>query len=333
MVFKSLKKMEVAQRRIERESRTQQRALERKQKEMDKMEELARANYEFEVYENLIAVFTSIHKDCGHYWNWEEISLSNPPVEPKKSDLHEKEALNNLNNYEPGISDKLFRRGENKRKELEKAVVLASEEDNHEYLESIEVYKQELVNWELVHDLAIRILNKDNEAYMEAISNVGSLEEISELGSRVQFKIDEFNLIESELNIHDAKVIPTEEKTILNSGKLSIKPMPKTRYYGLYQDYVCSCAIRVAREIFALLPTELVIVTIIGEILNTKTGHLEDMPILSVAFPKVSLGKLNFDMLDPSDAMDNFVHNMKFIKTKGFNPVDKLDKYQFVNNL
>jgi hypothetical protein len=300
---------------------------------MDKMEELARANYEVEVYENRIDVFTSVHKDCGHYWDWEEISLSSPPIEPKKSDLHEKEALENLNNFEPGFSDKLFRRGENKRMELEKAVVSSKEEDNKEYLDSIQAYEHDLANWEMVHSLAIRILDKDIEAYMEAIRNVGSLEEISELGSQAQFKIDEFNQIEAELNIHDAEVIPTEVKTLLKSGKLSVKPMPKTRYYGLYQDYVCSCAIRVAREIFALLPTEIVLVTIIGEILNTKTGHLEDMPVLSVAIPKDTLETLNFDMLDPSDGMDNFVHNMKFIKTKGFNPVEKLDKSQFVNNL
>lgn len=118
-------------------------------------------------------------------------------------------------------------------------------------------------------------------------------------------------------------------KKILKSGKLSVKDMPKTKYFQLYQDYVCGSAIRLARELFALLPTDMVIVNVLGEVLNTKTGHLEESPILSVAIPRETLQKLNFDMLDPSDSMENFVHNMKFMKTKGFNPVDKIDKSKF----
>ena len=116
----------------------------------------------------------------------------------------------------------------------------------------------------------------------------------------------------------------------LTELKLSVKKMPKTKYFGLYQDYVCGCAIRVAREVFALLPTDMVIVNVIGEILNTKTGYLEEVPILSVSIPKETLLKLNLEMLDPSDAMDNFVHNMKFMKTKGFNPVERIDKSKFL---
>ena len=79
--------------------------------------------------------------------------------------MHEKEAHENLDNYEPGFSDKLFRRGDNKRMDLENAVVLAKEEDNKEYLASIQAYEQDFANWEMVHDLAIRILDKDIEVH------------------------------------------------------------------------------------------------------------------------------------------------------------------------
>lgn len=327
---KTIKSIEASQRRAERESRQQQSELERQQKELNELEELGLAEYEVQVYENRIDMLTSVHKFCGHDWNWDEILLSNPPVEPTKSNFHENEALEILNNYEPGFSDKLLRREDNKRRELEKAVELAIEEDSNDYSNAVKEYEQELANWRFVHDLAERIISKDVDSYVEAIEQVGSFEEISELGLNIRFKIEKYSLVEAELNIHDAEIIPTEVKSILKSGKLSVKQMPKTRYFGLYQDYVCGCAIRLARELFALLPTDMVIVNVIGEILNTKTGHLEELPILSVAIPRETLLKLNLDLLDPSDAMGNFVCNMKFMKTKGFRPVEIIDKSRFV---
>jgi len=100
--------------------------------------------------------------------------------------------------------------------------------------------------------------------------------------------------------------------------------MPKGRFFGIYQDYVCGCVLRVARELFALLPTGIVMVTAIGNLLNTQTGYLEEKPILSVAIPRETLEGLNIDGVDPSDLMSNFVHRVSFHKTKGFRAVEAL---------
>ncbi len=74
----------------------------------------------------------------------------------------------------------------------------------------------------------------------------------------------------------------------------------------------------------ALLPIEMAIVTVVADLLNPMTGYMEETPILSVAIPRETLEGLNFEMLDPSDSMSNFVHRMNFKKTKGFNAVEKL---------
>ena len=94
--------------------------------------------------------------------------------------------------------------------------------------------------------------------------------------------------------------------------------MPKTRFYELYQDYVCGCVLRVARELFALLPIETSIITAVTPLLNSKTGHMEDQEILSAVIPRKTTEVLDFRYLDPSDSLENFVHNMNFRKTKGF---------------
>lgn len=124
--------------------------------------------------------------------------------------------------------------------------------------------------------------------------------------------------------MHGEKVIPKETKSLLKSGKLSVKKMPIGRFYEIYQDYICSCIFRIVNELFALLPIEVVIVTAFDEILNTSTGHLEAQPILSVTAPRKTIKSFNMDRIDPSDAMSNFVHNMNFKKTKGFSMVKQL---------
>jgi hypothetical protein len=83
--------------------------------------------------------------------------------------------------------------------------------------------------------------------------------------------------------------------------------------------------LRVARETFALLPVEIVIVTAMGEVLNSATGHVEELPILSAAIPRATLQRLNFAMLDASDSLRNFVHRMDFKKTRGFVPVNRIE--------
>ena len=76
----------------------------------------------------------------------------------------------------------------------------------------------------------------------------------------------------------------------------------------MYQDYVCSCALRVAREVLALLPVDMLIVTVNVTALQSSTGKEAETPVLSVAMPRQILERLDFARLDPSDSMENFKH-------------------------
>jgi hypothetical protein len=321
--------MAAAQRKAERESRKRQRELEREQKRIEKMEELERATYEVQVYENRVEVLKSIHKECGLDWDWEEIKDSAPPEEPQKVSNQENQAQNALDNYKPGISDKLLKRTENKKLELSTAVETARSQDEQEYQTALEEYKIQYSDWVTIRDLAGKILEGDIQAYSDAIDQIDPLTEIEDLGSDFKFIPLSSKLVEGELYVHSEDVIPKEVKSVLKSGKLSIKNMTKTNYFGLYQDYVCGCVLRVARELHAILPAEMVMVTAFSNLLNTKTGHFEEQPILSVVVPMETLENLNFDLIDPSDSMENFVHNMKFAKTKGFSAVEKVDSTVF----
>ena len=49
-------------------------------------------------------------------------------------------------------------------------------------------YKNNYEEWELIRDLASKILSNDVEAFVEAIRQIDPFSEISELGSSIGFK-------------------------------------------------------------------------------------------------------------------------------------------------
>ncbi len=312
-------------RAMERESRRRQRELERQQKAAERMQELERALYEVEVYENYVDVISSIHKECGSDWNWEEIKSSNPPVEPKFQNEHEYEAQKILDSYSPSFFDKTFKKVEKKIARFKENLEKAKDLDKAEYGKALEEYKKDYEEWRTLHDMAESVCSGDYEIYSKVIKFINPFEEISEYGSEIKFQVINKDFIIANVKVREKDVIPAEVKSLLKSGKLSVKTMPKTKFYELYQDFVCGVSLRVARELLALLPIKKTIINAICNMLNTKTGYMEDMPILSVYFPKETLVSLNFDMIDPSDSMENFVHKMNFKKSQGFDSIEELN--------
>lgn len=122
-------------------------------------------------------------------------------------------------------------------------------------------------------------------------------------------------------DVNVEKVIPEKALSLTKTGKLSEKNIPKTIFFDLYQDYVCSSALRISRDMFALLPVDNVFVHAYENQINPATGYQEKTPILSVKYDKITMNRLNFTNLDPSEALTNFQHNMNFRKTKGFGEV------------
>ena len=320
----TLRTLAAIQNQAEREARIRQNQLRMKQKYVEKMEELERASYEVELYENNIEIFRSIHKDCSSQWNWNEIYAIEPPSKPVISHENENNAVTNLENFKPGISDRILKRIDSKREELTKQIEIGRNLDIEKYNKENELYESEMVEWQVTHELAEKIIAYDIEAFKQAIERINPFAELYDVGSTIKYKVHNNKLIEITLLANSDEVIPRETKSLLKSGKLSIKDMPKTRFNELYQDYICGCVLRIAREIFALIPFEITIITAFGKLLNTKTGYLEEQPILSVAIPRKTLLNLNFNSIDPSDSMSNFIHNMDFKKSTGFSSVNSI---------
>ena len=291
----TIRAMEAAERRQQRDSKKRQRELERQAKEMAQLSALEQARLEVETYENALDVLLSVHKEESATWDWPAHAASLPPVPPCRQSNNEFKARQRL-----AISPS--------RPDADAIIERARHQDEGEYQDALQTYAANNADWEKLSSLARRVLQGDAGAYIEAIENLSPFTELATIGSSLHFTVHNPRLIECVLSTNGRQAIPSELKSLTASGKVSIKPMPKPRFIEIYQDYICGCVLRVARELFALLPIETILLTASAEVLDTSTGQNVERPFLSVAITRLDLNALNFDKLDPSDSILSLTH-------------------------
>jgi hypothetical protein len=290
--------------------------LKENEKQIQKNNQLQYDKFQYEEFLNKIDMIKSIHKECDEEINWEFHKNSEPPFITGQPGPNEIDIQNKINNYKPSIFKKTFKfinSIEKDQNQLNIELSNAKEADD-------EAYK----NWENLKSVAIKILSGDIDTYLKVIDEMSPLDDLSEYGSEFEFFIDNPTSIEVEFSVNSDKIVPKIEKKLSSTGKLIEKQMSKSKYYDILQDYICSVTLRVSRDLFALLPLSNVLVHVKMIETDSVTGHYRDNIILSVNINKNKLYSLDLDNIDCSDSMDNFPHNMKFLKTKGFQCVEKL---------
>lgn len=304
--------MEAAQRRQQRESQRRFRELQRQAKEQAKLSAQEQARLEVETYENRLELLLSIHKEQGEVWDWNAICTARPPIAPQRLNQREDEALARLNAYSPNTSNLVSGRADRESARLAAEVDASRQEDESDFQQAEQAYQQAYSDWKNFRDLAKRILAGDSKAYAQALRELSPFAEIAELGSSVQFTVETPKLIKCALKVSGTEAIPSEVKSLTASGKVSIKPMPKARFHEIYQDYICGCVLRAAREVLALLPVETVLITATVDVFDSVRMFPVEQPVLSVALTRIAIEKFRFEQLDASDTVDCFQHRGDF---------------------
>lgn len=164
-----------------------------------------------------------------------------------------------------------------------------------------ETYNQEM--WRYYHSVAGKVLSGDIDTYLQLIYEVNPLDDLLAYGGNYEFGTDNPQKIEVEFSINEAALSAAKSQ------------MGRSAYNDLLQDYVCSVCIRIARDMFALLP---VLHVIVHAVLNDKT-------IVSVDFDRTTLSRVKFGYIDPSETLSKFKHNMCFEPDVGFSSVLTLE--------
>lgn len=312
----ALRAIEAQQRRQQREAQKRQRELERRANEQAKLSALEQARLEVETHENQFELLLSVHKDQGETWDWAALAVALPPPCPKRNSYNESRARQRI----------AVLPAQN-RQTTEAAIEQARFQDEQDFEEAKRTYADDIAEWEALRALAPRILAGESKAYTHVLVEFSPFAEISDLGSSIHFTVHTPKLIECVLKVNGRQAIPAEAKTLTANGKVSVKPMPKGRFHEIYQDYLCGCVLRVAREVLALLPVETVLLTAMAELFDSRSGQTAEQPVLSVAMPRATIARLDFDRLDPSDSMANFLHRGDFKasrKSEAFQPITPL---------
>lgn len=120
--------------------------------------------------------------------------------------------------------------------------------------------------WKFYKSVADKVLVGDIDTYLQVIETVRPLDDLLAYGGGFEFGTDDSTVMEIEFNVMPEDVLGDNYSE------------------DLLQEYVCACAIRVARDIMALLPVNQVIVTAV----------LENRKLLEVGFDKAIMLGINF---------------------------------------
>jgi hypothetical protein len=314
---------ERAYRQAERAAKARQRELERARKEMAKLSAIEQARLEVAEFENRIELLLSLHKESSPVIDWETFGSLLPPCPPIRAPRRELAyLLDQARNWPATI-----------RADGTADASVGIPEDEAAYQTALLGYERTLADWIRVRALAKRVLAGEPRAYTEALSEFSNLAEISALGSAVEITVHSPRLVECRLQVKGREVIPAEVKALTSSGKLSVKSMPKGRFHEVYQDYVCSAVLRLARVITTTLPVRTVLVTASIEETDSHTGRTGEIPVLSVELTRAGVDRLNFESLDPSDSIETFTHRGDVLasrKTGTFWPITPLAPRELV---
>jgi hypothetical protein len=292
---------QAAERRQQRDVQKRQRKLARQAKEHSKLSAIEQARLEVNTYENRLEVLLSVHKERGQVWDWAAVAASLPPPIPQKHCYHELRARQRACLLSP-----------EQQPSGDSVIAQALLQDEQDHQQALQNHAAETADWEKLKALSRRILAGEPKAYTEALVELSPLGELSELGSTLHFTIHDAQLLECVLKVNGIQAIPAEVKSLTITEKLSVKPMPRARFHELCQDHICSCILRVAREIFALLPVNTVLITASADSTHPATGHHVEQPVLSVVISRASMAGLDYEHLDPSEAIVNFLHRGDF---------------------
>lgn len=265
-------------------------------------------------YNELMDQIRSIHDECSDPIDWNAMRDKEPPFNYLYKGPNEIEARNAFENAKPSLISRLVPAlNQKKMKTLEDAIEIARQKDQQMY-----------ADWEEMKNLAEAVLQGDIDSYFYVVSELKPFEEILDFGSDFDIGTDLPNIMEVEFHAKTEKVVPNHVLSMTQTGRLSSKAMTKTMHYDIAQDYICSCALRVAREMFALLPINTVVIHAVDTVENTS-GETYDDTVLSVLIHRDQIASIDFSNIDASDTIESFQCNMNFKKTQGLKPVPRVD--------
>lgn len=299
---------------------------EKYQRQVEKENRIRDAHTAVDKFNNYLDDVVSFHKFCfSEKVSWEKLRDLSAPLEPKNEHDNERLARYKFENYTPNFFIKLLQLENWRKKTLESKIQYAIETDLLKYAEEVDLYDTNYAEWESNRKMAEMVLDKNLLGYESAIKKYDAFYNSGKFAKNISLS-NQSGTLDIEVEILDIEdVIPRQTAKVLKNGAISEKEMPVSKYHSMYQDFVCSAILRISRECFTLFPIDECIINAKVLMLDRSSGHMQDQIILSLKIPRLTIDRLRFQDIDPSQCLKNFIHNMNFKPQAGFLPVEKVE--------
>ena len=185
-------------------------------------------------------------------------------------------------------------------------------------------YSSKVAEWEWHQRIGPGVLSGTRQAYLKVLDWALPFEELEALGTGVRATSADGRSVEAFAHLRDPELVPRSEPRLEPHGGFRWEKVSTSRYWRLYREHICSTAIRIARELLALLPANTVFVHVARRDRTTSPRRVNIAPIVSVEFKRSALLALDFERLSAAHAIAEFPHNMNFGEATGFSEVELL---------
>ena len=258
--------------------------------------------------------FKTIHHNFCTEILWNELNNMNPPYDINSDGPNKSKALKEYENYEPGFLEKIFKFLQPKKKE-----------QLLNYVDEAEKKDEALCfDYKKINELSRRIIQGDIDCYFQVIDEMRVFDILLSLGSEIEIGTNNSDSMEVEFKANSEKVIP---RSRFNEELMDNYEDGDTSYYELVEEYVGSSILLIAKNIMNLIPVNKVVVHGVDNVVNVDKGMKNDTTIISIVFDRDTLNKLNMRKINPVDAFDYFICNIRHQKTSGFKSVERIVQY------
>jgi len=182
---------------------------------------------------------------------------------------------------------------------------------------------QQIVDQENSNTLLARaLLALDRQAIMTSLSQCSQIGNLPFCAEGIELLFLDDGRLVALVDGLDQEDMPTQSVAVLQSGKISVKPLSRSRMLEIHRDNLCSSALRVALEILAVVPISVVEVVMRTDNLDLGSGRMQCEPVLHVRVVAETLAQMNLQRTEAAAVVERLGGVLQWTKRDGFRPID-----------
>lgn len=263
-----------------------------------------------------LQILMNLHQEIDYENNldWQRILEEEPPFEKGKMGPHEILAIDEIKKDQKGLFNKILNFGK-KNHFNERIQAEAKEKD-------LLLYKA----YENLQILARKINVGKKEEFLDVLKELKISDLLSGYVDAMEFSYTDEDSLKVDMVVSVDDFIPKSYKTLTPTGKLSLKTYTKTDYYEVSSQFISGIILKTVRNLFQLLPIADVFINFIASENDELSQRKEEKLIYSGYFSREQVENMSDFDKNPFDLIISFPHEVKFVKTRGFKPIEPLDE-------